>query len=146
MKKPIIIGLFFFVCGFCSAQSPEALKKIEAARIAFLTVRLDLSPEEAKVFWPLYNEYSQKRQNLRKEYLRLRKGLKEGQLTEEEGEKLVARGMQLKEQNLALEKEYAEKLIEVIGAPKVVALNKAERDFKRMLLERLQKRKAKRKN
>lgn len=32
--------------------------RIEAYKIAFLTKKLSLSPEEAQKFWPIYNKYS----------------------------------------------------------------------------------------
>ncbi|MFT7347628.1 MAG: hypothetical protein ACI9CP_002090, partial [Cryomorphaceae bacterium] len=32
--------------------SPEKRKEIEAMKVAYLTSQMDLSPEEAQVFWP----------------------------------------------------------------------------------------------
>ena len=32
-------------------------KRIQSEKIAFFTSELDLTPEEAQVFWPLYNQY-----------------------------------------------------------------------------------------
>lgn len=148
MKKSIPIAILFFVSSFCFSQapSPEALKKIESARIAFLTHRLDLSPKQAKEFWPLYNDFSQKRRHLRREYITLSKTLKQNQLTEAEGKKLLVTRMQLKEKGLTLEKTYAKKLTEVIGARKLISLQEAETDFRKLLLKRLQKRRGNRNN
>ena len=33
--------------------------RLEALKIAYITKRLDLSPEEAQKFWPIYNQYAE---------------------------------------------------------------------------------------
>jgi len=35
-------------------------EKIKAEKVAFLTTQLDLTVAEAQKFWPLYNEYEKK--------------------------------------------------------------------------------------
>ena len=44
----------------------ERKENIEAMKIGFLTKKLDLTPEEAQKFWPVYNQYSDKMKELRK--------------------------------------------------------------------------------
>ncbi|AMS27590.1 hypothetical protein AEM51_11760 [Bacteroidetes bacterium UKL13-3] len=45
---------------FAIAQEEHPAKndKIESYKIAFITERLNLSPKDATVFWPVYNEFS----------------------------------------------------------------------------------------
>ena len=43
-------------------------EKLQAARIAFLTNRLELTPETAKVFWPIFTEYDNEKSTLSKKY------------------------------------------------------------------------------
>ena len=40
-------------------NSPEKddLKKIQAMEVAYITKELNLSPEEAQKFWPVFNQY-----------------------------------------------------------------------------------------
>jgi len=38
-------------------QKPDG-SRLEALKIAFITKRLNLTPEEAQKFWPVYNQYS----------------------------------------------------------------------------------------
>lgn len=62
MKKLLVI-LLIFVQGVGFAQerlSEEKRKEFESQKIAFFTKELDLSPEEAVKFWPLYNEMGKK--------------------------------------------------------------------------------------
>lgn len=61
-------------------------KRIQSEKIAFFTSELDLTPEEAQVFWPLYNQYwkdcMEAHQNTVK-YLKLLSEKGEKDLTEE---------------------------------------------------------------
>ena len=52
-------GLQATNCGYITNR------QIEAARIGMITERLGLSPDQAQRFWPMYNEFSQKRQQIR---------------------------------------------------------------------------------
>ncbi|MBK8151650.1 MAG: hypothetical protein IPK61_00345 [Saprospiraceae bacterium] len=44
----------------------QLLEKIEAQRSAYITSKLDMTSDESTKFWPLYNEYSRKRMELKK--------------------------------------------------------------------------------
>ncbi len=45
----------------CDNQfSHERKEQIESHKIAYLTTKLSLTPNEAEKFWPLYNEFSRK--------------------------------------------------------------------------------------
>ncbi len=54
-----------------SPRDPKMLEKIEAARIAFITEELQLTPTESEKFWPIYREFVQKRRNIRWELRRI---------------------------------------------------------------------------
>lgn len=66
--KRISLVLLLAVIGFgAKAQQtqdepgvkPEATQEqIDAIKIGFITKKLDLSPDEAQKFWPVYNQYS----------------------------------------------------------------------------------------
>ena len=72
--------IFLSILGLCimsiiHAQDPREDKmqnrermreKIEAQRIAYITSKLDLNADESVKFWPVYNEYTKKRMELRK--------------------------------------------------------------------------------
>lgn len=123
------------------AQNPDKMDKIESARIALITERLELTPEQAEKFWPLYREYVERRRELRREFLNARSGMRDDhKLTEEESKKLIDKGLELKEKQLTLDRDYADKFNRVITSRQLLQLRKAEDDFRQMLLERLEKR------
>lgn len=123
-----------------AAQDDESLKKVEAARIALITERLELTPEQAEKFWPVYREYVAKRQELRREYIDARRDVKGKEISEEESKKLLEKGLQLKERQVALDKTYSERLNNVITNRQILQLRRAEEDFRQMLIERLERR------
>lgn len=142
MKRLRII-LLLSLCAFIGmAQSKEALDKIESARIALITERLGLTPEQAEKFWPVYREYSSQREVLRQEFIAARRDYQDRKPTEEESQRLLQVGLQLKERELALDRIYNDRLITVINNRQLLELRRAEQDFRRMLMERLQRQEA----
>lgn len=69
-----------------------------------------------------------------------RKSVNHEKLTEEESKRLLNKGLELKERQLALDKLYSERLTNVITTRQILQLRKAEEDFRQMLLERLERR------
>lgn len=69
MKRIVILlQLIFLSCaGF--AQTDEQVegkdsKKIQALEVAYITKELNLSPEEAEKFWPVFNRYRSEVKNI----------------------------------------------------------------------------------
>ena len=63
MKNIILIVLLLWSGVGVWAQdklTDEKRKEFDAQKVAFFTQELDLSPAEAAVFWPLYNEMQKK--------------------------------------------------------------------------------------
>jgi len=147
MKKIIIllVGLFMTATAFAQDEEPanidsKAQEKIKAARIAFITERLGLTPAEAEKFWPVYREFAMKREDLRKQYRDNRKNPDPKKTVEQNEKEALDLGLRLKQNELDLEKEYSGKLLNVVPAQKVMALRKAENDFRKILIDQIQKR------
>ncbi len=140
MKRYATLLLFSLVIsGNLFAQSREAMRKIESARIALITERLDLTPEQAEKFWPVYREFSQKRMLLRKELRNTRKYAERPDLTDEESRKLMTKALDIKQKELNLERDYTKRFQKVISMQQILQLRNAEKDFQQMLLRRLQR-------
>lgn len=141
MKKLLNIFWVLMLLGIAAqAQNKEALEKIESARIALITERLELSPEQAEKFWPIYREYSDKRREAKRELMEARRGIDTENMTDEQGKNLMELNLRVKERMLSLEKEYNQKMLDVISSSQIAALRRAETDFNRMLLKRIQQR------
>ncbi|MCI0750766.1 MAG: hypothetical protein L0Y35_02920 [Flammeovirgaceae bacterium] len=141
MKKIFLIFTLGLVSISMYAQEEDipkgdgkAREKIQAARIAYITEKLGLTPAEAEKFWPVYREFAIKRHELKQQLKDTRE--KPG-VTEKE---LVDAGLQFKQRDLDLEKEYSGKLLNVISAQKLLSLRNAEDEFRVMILKQLQQR------
>jgi hypothetical protein len=154
MKKRIIIlvGIFLMISSFGMAQhfgNPEVNHdKYYSQKIAFITDAVNLSPDEATAFWPLFNEQESKKKDLMKSMGKYRKDIASrfDELSEEEAkEALEFFQNHMKEMN-ALTLEYQNKYMEVISAKKVLLLLKAEKDFRRQMLKKIGERKRKKFN
>lgn len=119
--------------------TPSGAERVKALKVAFITKALDLTSDEAEKFWPIYNEYQDKREVVRNQLAENRKKVKEQAetLSPEELMKLADEEMTLRQQDLDLQKEMHEKLKKVLPAKKLALLYVAEEDFKKELLRML---------
>lgn len=148
MKHYTLLLVFFcaFTLGGSAAfaqhsSAQDRKENVEAAKIAFLTDKMGLTAEQAQQFWPLYNEYEAKRRTLIKSY---RSGYRHDveELTEQEAEARIEGMFTTKQRELELEQEYANKYQRIISNKQLIKLYRAEREFTKMLLKRLDDRRA----
>ncbi len=111
-------------------------ERVKALKVAFITQKLNLTSEEAEKFWPIYNEYQDKREVVRQQLAENRRKINEEAetLSPEELMKLADEEMTLRQQDLDLQKEMHEKLKKVLPAKKLALLYVAEEEFKKELL------------
>lgn len=115
-------------------QMEERYKQIETQRIAFITRELSLTPDEAQVFWPIYNEYNEKRNKLMFRHRHHRNDDKNlNQLSESELMEMAESDISNMEEMASLRREYHEKFKQILPIKKVILLYGAERDFSRKL-------------
>ena len=151
IAKTRILAVAMVLAFYAADAQPSgtpAKERIEAMKIGFLTERLDLTPDEAKVFWPVYNKYSDELEALRKAHRSnvdaARKDFDE--LSEQEVEKLVDKEIAFRQQELDIMKKYHPQFKQVLPIKKVAKLYRAEENFKRKLLNMLQEKKQRRDN
>jgi hypothetical protein len=127
--------------GFSQDETPQPSKKekIEQLKIAYITKELDLTTDEAEKFWPLYNAMTDALKAERKSRRAKSQELKNNfeTLTDEQIEEKTKAILDSEIAEAKLKKEHTEKIAKVIGYKKVVLLLKAEKQFKKELLNRL---------
>ena len=113
-------------------------EKIEAAKITFFTQKLDLSAEQAKVFWPIYNDFQREQNTLRKAHMQkmisFRKVKEIDELTDAEVQSLIFNDFDFKQRDLNVEKKYYNKLRASLPIKTVGKFYRAQEAFKRELL------------
>lgn len=122
-------------------HNPEMEKRMEelkAEKVAFLTEKLNLVPEVAEKFFPLYNEYSHKRMELgrkRGKFFWAYKKLDEK--SPEEIAKLADEFVERQVKEAELAKTYHVKFKKVLTSEQVFKLYMAEEEFHKRLLRRI---------
>lgn len=118
--------------------SEEKRKEFEAQKIAFFTQALELTPEEAAVFWPLYNEMMKKiREQDAKVWEMYRQAHKAKKRTPEQEEQQVIDMLEHEQKMLDIKKEYYLRLLKVVPAQKIARLDRTERKFHKQLFQKM---------
>lgn len=140
MKKLLsILLLFCFFVGAVNAQEKreERNARVKAMRAAYITENLDLTIEEAQLFWPIFNEYEAKRKSIQKSFIR-KKDIET--MTESEAEDFVNQTFVKEQQILDLKRTYFEKFKTAISIKKIAKLPRIEKKFRQELLKRMKQR------
>lgn len=125
MKKIILLILIYTVAAFSAIGQDDQKDggRLQAYKIAFLTKKLNLSPEEAQRFWPVYNKYEEE--------------LKVARI---ENRQNKASEIVTEEKILNIRKKYNGEFAKALSTEKVNTLFRSEREFgnivQRELMER----------
>jgi len=117
----------------------EKREKVEAMKIGFITQKLDLTPEEARVFWPVYNQMSGELEAIRKNRRSDMRDAKDdfSTMSDKDVEKLVDNEIVSRQNELDILKKYHSQFKKILPIKKVALLYRAEEEFKRHLLNEI---------
>lgn len=125
MKRFIlIITLALGSFSALKAQDDDGSKKaekIKALKIAFISQKLELSPDEAQKFWPVYSQYENDMSKV---------------LNDRRNSDVIANDERL----LNVRKKYRSEFVKVIGQPRINKLFNTEKEFRGVLLRHLKNR------
>ena len=127
MKTYKILIILFSILSFSTYAQGRKHDKIRALKVAFITNELNLTSDEAEKFWPLFNDFEDKQQEIRKQKLKNR-------LHKANAETLSE--METAEDELhQLRKRFVNNLKSVLPATKILKLKNAEEKFNKKLLQ-----------
>lgn len=129
MKKIVLLIVISILTIDANSQNEN---KIETLKREYLTKNLELTPQESEKFFPLYREYEIKKKNLRKS---LRHDLKGAE--HDASQASMDKIMHQEQEILDVQKEYVQKFRQFLPEQKVLKLLSVEKEFKKMLLEKL---------
>ncbi|MEH6308170.1 hypothetical protein RYH73_21110 [Olivibacter sp. CPCC 100613] len=122
----ILLLASFFSIKAQDRDQQNRFKEIEAAKIAYVTKELSLSPTDAERFFPLYNQYQKEMRTLIHQR-RTKTGKKRSELDYDS-------------EVLALKMRYRDAFIPIINAQRTAKFFEAEREFREQLLQELKTR------
>jgi hypothetical protein len=122
----LIIILYFLFCWMQNIHAQELPddkrdEKIQSLEIAFISRKLNLKPEEAQKFWPVFNEY---RRDIRQ------MGISHKQQPDHDV-------LEFEQKLIDIRKKYKDQFSGAIGKQRVNEFFKAEHEFRGVLLNRI---------
>ncbi len=116
----------------------ERWEKYRAEKVAFLTTNLDLSPEEAQRFWPVYNQMEKEKSEMQMTRRALEQKVRNATetLSDEEIISLTREFTSNEEKEGALNTKYNEKFLKILPPQKVLQLYKAEGEFRMHMINK----------
>lgn len=143
MKQITLIIAILLSVGTMQAQDKRAhkMEKVRAQKVAFLTQKMNLTPEEAQVFWPVYNEFAEKKENINKRkrdvMLELKKDWENA--TDKQKESVADQMIAFRMEEAQLDQSYHKKFKSVLPIDKVLKLYNAEHQFKNYLMKEIRR-------
>lgn len=123
-------------------QRKKDFERIQSEKIAYITQELDLSPEEAQLFWPVYNqcwkEALSSHRKMREAFDAFR-GKKGEELSDAELEKRLGEYIAASEASNQVLAKWYPKFKEVLPIRKVAKLYQAEEAFQQRMINNLRK-------
>ena len=142
MKKILTLVAVFIVFGTVAQRAELKEKKkeqIKSLKIGFITNQLSLTNEEASKFWPIYNAFEVKQQEIKKQKLNLildelhKDSL--DKISDKEATAILAQIEVAEDELFQLKKKFITSLKGVISPLKILKLKKVEENFTKKLLE-----------
>ena len=143
-QSKIAILLILFISTVTFAQPGNRLKErmqqkkeqLKSMKIAFITTELNLTPDEATKFWPLFNAFEDKQRELKQEKIKnYMDRIYSDKLTEKEANSILTQMESSEDELFQSRKKFVSSLKGVLPAVKILKLKKAEEEFSKRLLQ-----------
>jgi Spy/CpxP family protein refolding chaperone len=117
----------------------EKKEQIKALKVAFITEELALTPDEATKFWPLFNAFEDKQQEIKKQKLKAYINRMDDdsfdKLSEKDATAMLTQMESMEDELYQAKKKFVTSLKGAISPVKILKLKKAEENFNRKLLQ-----------
>ncbi|RZK50481.1 MAG: hypothetical protein EOO99_02250 [Pedobacter sp.] len=139
MKKYfVLVVTMLLLSGSAFSQRGHDNEKFEAAKVSFFNQKLGLSSDEAKIFWPIYNDYQKELEALRKAHMQkmisFRKVTEIDDMSDTQIQAFILNDFDFRQKDLNIEKKYYNKLKSSLPIKIVGKFYRAQEAFKRELL------------
>ncbi len=148
MKRLIILITAALAGGLCFNAQAELRcekdwkEKIQSEKIAFLTMQMDITPQEAQTFWPVYNQIEKEKDAALLGVINTHKALAAAVQSSNTAaiSKCLNEYLQAQDRFRDIESKAATQYKEVLPIEKVAKLYIAEEEFRRQHIRKLHER------
>lgn len=112
----------------------EIKDRIRAAEIAYLAQKLDLTPDEAQKFWPLYNQYTKEVEIL------IAERRKRNKTPQQDRQPADANELGYERRMLDIKTHYSQEFQKVLPPAKAGNVFRSEREFRNQLIRTMKDR------
>lgn len=142
MRTYIVLLLLLISYNINAQRSPR--ERVKAFKIAYITEQLDLTPQEAQKFWPIYNEHEENMEKVNRQEKNLIRDLRQQStspdFTDSKAGEYLNDFITVEEKKASLRKQLIVSLKNIIPNKKILTLIKAEADFHKRLVQQLRER------
>ena len=119
----------------------ERWKKYQSEKIAFITSELDLTPDEAQKFWPVYNQLNKELREAQKNRHEMSDKLRETEesISDKKAKELTRKYALSRQSEANLAVKYNEEFLKILPPLKVLKLYKVENEFRLYLIKKFRK-------
>jgi len=139
LTRLILIAAFFFICSVSSGQDEPNIERMESMRIAFFTEKLALTKTEAEKFWPVFNDYTNRKEKINADRRNLFRYIQRNgdYLSDKEVSESLEKYINLDKEDKELSEVFNQKFLEILPARKVLKIYLADHQFKVFILNRI---------
>jgi hypothetical protein len=143
MSKNILSALILLLYSFALTAQPgrgrAGFERVEAEKIAFFTTFINLTSQEARAFWPVYDDFQKQKDQLVQERRSLSGHFERhhASLSDNESEEIADRYIELQIKEAGLQEEFHERFKAILPPGKVMRFYQAENEFRMQLLRRV---------
>jgi Spy/CpxP family protein refolding chaperone len=133
-----LLTLLFVVPSWAQRKGPseDEMERFRAKKISFLTDKLQLTPEEAEKFWPIYHQSEEENweAQFKRQQIEFQVQKEDRNLTDKEIIALTKEMVETHKAEALVREKYNEKFLKVLPPRKVLILYQAEHQFLRQML------------
>ncbi len=145
--KNIIVLLLLFPTVLFSQNKEQRIERIKALKVAYISEKLDLTSIEAEGFWPIFNQFEDKQNQLQKQKKQLIKQSNPenaSTLSEKETYQIIQEEDKIDSETQNNKRKLVKDLQGVIPNQKIIMLKNLEVEFKQKLLDQIKNHKERR--
>ncbi|MDJ1471657.1 hypothetical protein QNI19_02060 [Cytophagaceae bacterium DM2B3-1] len=108
-------------------------ESLESERVAFLTNKMKLTAEQAKQFWPVYNEFEKEKEQSQQLASQVRNSISSSS-SEEEIKSVLKQLIELRQKEVDSMRRQVDKFLKIVNSRQVAMFYKGEIDFRRKII------------